>query len=86
MQMVQTLFMAALLTASVSNAMAQQILKNEPPSGAGSTMRPGEIVYVDNGKCPKGQVLKVTAGSLAGGRNATGATGTPRQRECVPRP
>ena len=78
-----TLIIAAATIAVFSNAaIAQQMLKHEPPNGG---MRNGEVVYVDNGKCPKGQVQKVT-GSYYSGRNQAGGGGAPRQRECVPTP
>lgn len=62
-------------------ASAQMILKNEPPLGG---LRSGEVVLVDNGKCPKGQILKVTSGVIVGGRNSV--SGSKRERSCVPRP
>jgi hypothetical protein len=50
-------------------------------------MRRGEIAYVDNGRCPKGQVTRVTAGTLgATGARGTGGQAMPRERSCVPRP
>lgn len=68
------------------SAAAQQLLKNEPPLGR---MRPGEIILVDNGKCPKGQLLEVTSGyggAGVGARNTVQRTqGGGRQRRCVPR-
>ena len=51
-----------------------QILKREPAEGG---LRPGQIVLVDDGSCPRGQVLEVTA---AANRNQG------RARRCVPRP
>ena len=67
-----------------SSAFSQMIVKHEPPIGTG--MRSGESVLVDDGKCPKGQLLKVTAGVSYGGRNQASGAGTGRTRECVPRP
>ena len=60
-----------------------QIIKREPPLGM---LRSGESVLVDDGKCPHGQVKKVTAGVVYGGRNNVSAKGLPRERSCVPRP
>ena len=73
-----SLFAMTLSTA----AFAQQMLKNEPAVGG---MRGGETVFVDNGKCPKGQVMKVTAGVMVG-RMGSGGGGAPREKACVPRP
>ncbi len=60
-------------------AQAQEILKHQPTFG---TMRPGTVVYVDNKRCPAGQVTELTAGTL-GNRNGHP---TPRGKRCVPRP
>ena len=63
-----------------SSAFAVEILKKEPPAGA---LTAGQAVYVDNGRCPKGQVDQVGAGTLVGGgRTKT----TPRTHTCVPIP
>jgi hypothetical protein len=56
-------------------AHAQEILKELP---ANLSLRKGQVVYVDNGKCPAGEVLKITGGHAA--------AGVPRQTECVKRP
>jgi len=50
-------------------------LKKEPPP---RTIRYGEIVYVDEGTCPNGEVKEVTGGS--------NKRGIPRKRRCVKRP
>ncbi len=63
-------------------AGAQQVLKNEPPVVG---MRTGEVVFVDNGRCPKGQILKVTGGYIVG-RMGQGMAGGQHTRECVARP
>lgn len=55
-------------------------MKYEPPQGE---MRAGSFIYVDNGKCPKGQILKVSAGVQYGRMVGTGIR---RQKECVARP
>jgi hypothetical protein len=73
---------AAALVAFANSAVAQQVLKHEPPVGG---MRTGEIVFVDNGKCGKGKILKVTGGHVVG-RQGSGMGGGARTRECVPRP
>ena len=56
-----------------------QILKTEPKMGA---LKEGQRVLVDNGKCPKGQVMEVIGG------NHTKVGGTKkieRSRKCVAR-
>ena len=52
-------------------AHAQTVVKREPPMG---TMRPGDVLLVDNGKCPKGQILRVTAGSFGAIRGGKGVS------------
>lgn len=56
-----------------------EVLKTEPKMGA---LREGQRVLVDNGKCPKGQVMEVIGG------NHTKVGGTKkleRSRRCVAR-
>jgi hypothetical protein len=63
---------------------ATEILKAEPPSGA---MRYGQIIYVDDGKCPKGQVMQVMGGSISSNTKRNfGTVPTARERKCVARP
>jgi len=71
----------AALLAITASASAQQVLKHEPPQGG---MRSGEVVLVDDGKCPKGMINKVTAGTQVA-RNPTLAGAQARTRQCVPR-
>ena len=54
-----------------------QVLKQEPPMGS---IRAGETVLVDNGKCPKGQVMAVTGGNHV---KAGGKKDVVRTRKCV---
>jgi len=55
---------------------APAVVPREPPIG---TMRPGQIVLVDDRSCPPGQLKELTGGGdLAGAQ--------PRTRRCVPRP
>ncbi|RYF42531.1 MAG: hypothetical protein EOO27_45115 [Comamonadaceae bacterium] len=56
-------------------AHAEEVLKELP---ANLSLRKGQVVYVDNGKCPAGEVLKITGGHAS--------AGVPRQTECVKRP
>ena len=57
---------------------SQAIVKKEPGPG---TLRSSEFVYVDDGSCPKGQIMKVS-GAVTGGRGEK----QPRPHQCVPHP
>ena len=57
-----------------------QVLKQEPPMGS---IRAGETVLVDDGKCPKGQVMAVTGGNHV---KAGGKSDVVRRRTCVKAP
>ena len=46
------------LVAALGGCGGPDILKAEPPGGA---MSKGDSVLVDDGRCPKGQLSKVTA-------------------------
>ena len=59
-----------------STANAVTMLKQMPPPGS---LRPGMTVLVDNGKCPKGQVLQVSAGSNMGNHSR----GAKRTSVCI---
>jgi hypothetical protein len=72
------LMMAAAAASALLGAPADaQVLRQEPPMGS---IRAGETVLVDNGKCPKGQVMAVTGGNhvKAGGKNDV-----VRTRKCI---
>ena len=47
------------LTLVFAGTVSAQVLKREPPMGA---MKEGEIVLVDDGICPKGQIKRVVGG------------------------
>jgi hypothetical protein len=68
---------ATLIAANVS---AATVLKQEPTPGS---IRCGQVVFVDDKTCPKGQIKKLT-----GGCNRIGPTtpvpGTGRLKACVP--
>jgi hypothetical protein len=57
-----------------TDALAQRVLKQEPPLGSLAT---GKSVLVDDGTCPKGQIKKVTGGHMQ--------RREPRSVTCVPR-
>ena len=52
-----------------------EVLKTMPAQGS---VRQGDVVYVDDGRCPAGQVKKIIGGNQK--------TGVARQVECVKRP
>lgn len=52
-----------------------EVLKEMPPTGS---VRQGDVVYVDDGRCPAGEVKKITGGNQK--------TGVARQVECVKKP
>ena len=57
---------------------SERVLKQEPARGE---LRQGEVVLVDDGTCPKGEIKQVT-----GGGNVRGDFGSNRQRRCIPGP
>lgn len=61
--------------AGVAASAPIEYLKVEPAKGA---VRRGEVVYVDDGTCPAGEVKKIIGGSQM--------AGAPRQVMCVKRP
>jgi len=75
-----TRFALALLVICLSAAsLPAETLKREPPMGA---LKEGQVVLVDDGSCPKGQIKRV------GGGNHVKAGGTKqieRTRSCVPK-
>ena len=77
---------AGLALLSPGTANAQQILKREPPMGA--LRGPSDVVFVDDGRCPPGQIKRVTGGTFGATRGSRGSGGasTSRGRTCVPRP
>lgn len=68
-----------LLMVALAAPVHAQVLKQEPPMGK---LKPGEVVRVDNGKCPSGQIMQVTGGDH---RKVGGKGTTERSRRCVPR-
>lgn len=68
------LFLTTLFLSSCGSSTPVKIYKKEPASGS---IGQNEFIYVENnGKCAKGQVIKVLAGSST----------TRRTRTCVARP
>ena len=76
------LALLALLAISGCSAMSTQevimegaILKEHPALG---TLPPGMVVYVDDGRCPEGEITELVGGSAS--------QGIPRRERCVKRP
>ncbi len=67
--------------ALAATASAQTIYRRQPANGM---LRAGEKVLVDNGRCPKGQILEVTAGTMPD-RTARHGQATFREKHCIPR-
>ncbi len=78
--MIKTIgFISATLALSVSSSCFAETVKKEPPMGA---MREGQVLLVDDGSCPAGQIKRVVGG------NHTKVGGTKqivRTSSCVPR-
>jgi hypothetical protein len=72
------ILLVVVLLGSVVVARAQ-VVKKEPPLGA---LKPGEVVLVDDGSCPSGQIKRVVGGDhkKVGGKNLV-----ERRRSCVNR-
>lgn len=63
----------------VSTTVLAATVRSEPPMGA---LREGQVILVDDGSCPAGQIKRVVGG------NHTRVGGTKsiiRQSSCVPR-
>ncbi|MGV1867937.1 MULTISPECIES: DUF6719 family protein [unclassified Rhizobium] len=61
-----------LLLALTISTGSSFVARNAPSTG---NLRAGEVVYTDDGKCPHGQIAKVTGGNHR--------EGIPRKHECV---
>jgi hypothetical protein len=67
-----------LIVLACSTAQAE-VLKREPAMGA---LKEGQVVLVDDGKCPKGQVRQVVGGNHT---DVGGMKKVRRSSSCVPR-
>ena len=63
----------------VAGGAAAEVLKKEPPMGA---LREGQVVLVDDGSCPAGQIKEVTGGNHVA---AGGFKRIVRTHRCIPR-
>ncbi len=75
---VSVLFCIAIMLAATP--APAQVLQREPPMGA---LTDGQTVLVDDGRCPRGQVMQVVGGNHV---KAGGFKQIVRTRSCVPRP
>jgi hypothetical protein len=69
---------AAVVAIGLAGAALAQV-KHEPAMGA---MKEGEVVLVDDGSCPKGQISRVVGGNHV---KVGGSKKIERTRSCVPR-
>lgn len=74
MKAIGLLSLATLLSLTAAGASAE-LPRQVPKDG---TLSPGEVVLVDDGRCPAGEVKQVTGGNKA--------KNIPREVKCVPRP
>jgi uncharacterized protein DUF6719 len=78
--MIKTIaLISGFLVASVASSAFATTVKQEPPMGA---MREGQVLLVDDGSCPAGQIKRVVGG------NHTKVGGTKqivRTSSCIPR-
>ena len=72
-------FMLAMALGGVAQPAFAQILKAEPAMGK---LREGQVVLVDDGTCPKGQIKEVTGGNHV---KVGGTKQIERSRRCIPR-
>lgn len=59
----------------IFGCVQSQYLKEDPPSGY---LRHEQVVFVDDGTCPAGEIKKVTGGNMQ--------RSIPRQVQCIKRP
>ena len=69
------LFWLATLAFLSGAGAAAELPKQMPKDGA---LSPGEVLLVDDGRCPAGEVKQVTGGNKA--------KNIPREVKCVPKP
>jgi hypothetical protein len=69
----------AIATIALSGQSLAEVLKREPPMGQ---LQEGQVVLVDDGSCPGGQIKQVTGGNHV---KAGGFKHIVRTRTCIPR-
>ena len=73
-------FVLALLLITLSaGSLLAKTLTREPPMGA---LKEGQVVLVDDGSCPKGQIKRVVGGNHV---KVGGSKHIERTRSCVPK-
>ena len=77
MRRFSTITLAILVT--TTSGLAATIVKTEPPMGA---LKEGQVVLVDDGSCPTGQIKKVVGGNHT---KAGGWKNIERERSCISR-
>jgi hypothetical protein len=74
------LSLSVLAAASLAGSLAvAEVLKRAPPMGA---LKPGQVVLVDDGSCPAGQIRQLTGGDHV---KAGGKQHAERRSRCVAR-
>jgi hypothetical protein len=72
--------LSVLATTSLAGSLAvAEVLKRAPPMGG---LKPGQVVLVDDGTCPAGQIKQLTGGDHV---KAGGKQHAERKSRCVPR-
>jgi hypothetical protein len=71
--------MLVVLVATFAATAQAQVVKKEPPMGS---LKPGEVVLVDDGICPAGKVKQVVGGDH---KKVGGKAEVVRRRSCVAR-
>jgi hypothetical protein len=72
-------FISGLLAIGVGSSAFAATVKQEPPLGA---MREGQVLLVDDGSCPAGQIKRVVGGNHV---KVGGTKQIVRTSSCVPR-
>ncbi len=70
------------LAACAPQPSADNTLSRMPRNGA---LRPGQVVFVDDGTCPAGQIKQVVGGSNRIYQTDVTKPGAPRETSCVAR-
>ena len=83
MKCIATIAMILAYACLASCAAHTKLLTSDPQNGS---LRPGEIVLVDDGQCPTGQIKQVIGGSNRVFGTDIRKPGTARQVTCIARP
>ncbi len=69
------LMLTLLMPIVIFGCVQSQYLKEDPPPGY---LRHEQVIFVDDGTCPTGEIKKVTGGNMQ--------RSIPRQVQCIKRP